>query len=109
MGDSAFTSVSLSQNECRTEADYCKDLFHIGHSLPKDDEASTEEGYFWNLLFCLRKLSLSALFWHDDSTSLTQHSSSLAFYLQQLAGNIHSTPKELVENMTSSVSSPAIP
>jgi len=106
--DSAFTSVSLSQNECRTEADYCKDLFHIGNSLPKNDEASTEEGYFWNLLFCLRKLSLSALFWHDDSTSLTQHSSSLAFYLQQLTGNIHFTPKELVENMTPSVSSPAI-
>ena len=106
--DSSFTSASLSQNECRTEVEYCKALCHIGYSLPMEDEASTEEGNFWSLLVSLRKLGLSALIWHDDSTSLTQNSSSQAFYLQQLTSKINSTPKELLESMIPSSSSSSI-
>jgi hypothetical protein len=103
--DSSFTSASLSQHECRTEVEYCQALCHIGYSLPMEDEASTEEGNFWSLLVCLRKLGLSALVWHDDSTSLTQNSSSQAFYLQQLTSKINSTPKELLDSMIPSSSS----
>jgi hypothetical protein len=103
--DYSFTSASLSQHECRTEVEYCKALCHIGYSLPMEDEASTEEGNFWSLLVSLRKLGLSALIWHDDSTSLTQNYSSQAFYLQQLTSKINSTPKELLESMIPSSSS----
>lgn len=88
-------AASLAQQESRVEMDYCKTLCQLAYSLA--DETSRDEGHFWSLLVALRKLGLSALVWHDDSTSLIQNASAQAFFLQQLSAQVHSTPKELVD------------
>jgi len=115
------SSLSLSRQECKAEVDYCKTLCQIGYGVSSIEDSSssssekykgpTEEGHFWGLLATLRKLNLSALIWDDDFTSVTQNSSTQSFFLQQLTSNIHLTPKELIETLTSSPNqeSPAPP
>ncbi|VEU36160.1 unnamed protein product [Pseudo-nitzschia multistriata] len=102
-------SPSLAQQESRAEVDYCKTLCQIAYGLSSIEgssgehpEGPTEEGHFWQLLATLRRLSLSALIWNDDSTSHTQNSSTQSFFLQQLASNVRMTPRELVDAMSPS-------
>jgi len=101
--DDASSSVSLSRQEAKAEVDFCRNLCQIGYGLSSIEasggehpEGPTEEGHFWSLLATLRRLNLSALIWNDDPTSLTQNSSTQAFFLQQLTSNPRATPRELV-------------
>eukprot|EP00531_Pseudo-nitzschia_arenysensis_P017160 CAMPEP_0116140556 /NCGR_PEP_ID=MMETSP0329-20121206/13915_1 /TAXON_ID=697910 /ORGANISM="Pseudo-nitzschia arenysensis, Strain B593" /LENGTH=1141 /DNA_ID=CAMNT_0003635687 /DNA_START=75 /DNA_END=3500 /DNA_ORIENTATION=+ len=110
-------SKDLSRQECQMEVDFCASLCEIGHGLTSmlDDytgsnrEGPMEEGHFWDLLAKLRKLSLPALIWDDDQTSMTQNMSSQSFFLQQLASQTNVTPKELIEAMSSSGSLQSLP
>jgi len=95
LGGASSSSVALAEQH--EEENFCKALSQIGYSLSVHDSVCMEDGHFWCLLAMLRKIGLSALMWHDDSTSLTQNDSTQAFFLQQLAAKVESTPKEILE------------
>ncbi len=115
--ESKKLSDNLFQQECRMEVDFCASLREIGHGLTamQDNDSGSihegpmEEGHFWDLLATLRKLSLPALIWDDDPTSMTQNMSSQSFFLQQLASQTNSTPKELFEAMSPNGSLQSLP
>ena len=90
------SSQSLAEQECRAEMDFLKVLGQVAY-----DKNALEEGHVWHLLVALRKLGHSSLVWRDDSTSLTQHDSSISFFVQQITAQIHSSPKEVLDKLSS--------
>jgi hypothetical protein len=90
------SSQSLAEQECRAEMDFLKALGQVAY-----DKNVLEEGHLWHLLVSLRQLGHSSLVWRDDSTSSTQHESSISFFVQQITARVHSSPKEVLDDLSS--------
>jgi hypothetical protein len=101
-------STPLPEQQSKTEVDFCKTLSQLGYSLAtsSDDTENIEEGHAWKLLAELRKLSLEALIWEDDSSSLTQHESTVSFFVRPLTTKVHATPKDILDELKTSRAAP---
>ena len=100
---SSYQPSTLANQECRTEVEFLRILHQIGITARASPHAV--EANVWSLLQILRQLGLSALIWNNDSVSAGQNASAQTGFLQQLSHKIHSTPKELLEELASSKSS----
>ncbi|KAL3921809.1 MAG: hypothetical protein SGILL_002553 [Bacillariaceae sp.] len=103
-GTALVLSASLPEQQSKAEIDFCKTLSQLGYSLAtsNDDTENIEEGHAWKLLAELRKLSIEALIWVDDSSSLTQHESTVSFFVRPLTTKVKATPKEILEELKTS-------
>ena len=92
---------TLTPAECRVELELLKTLNQLAWSQAHNPDRRLE-GNVWSLLAELRKLGLASLVWDNDRTSLAQHKSSQAMYLQRLNFAQDSTSKQVLEKLTAS-------
>jgi hypothetical protein len=92
---------SLMAAECRVELELLNALNQLAWSQAHNPDRRLE-GNVWSLLAELRKLGLASLVWDNDRTSLAQHKSSQAMYLQRLNFAQDSTSKQVLEKLTAS-------
>jgi hypothetical protein len=92
---------SLTAAECRVELELLKTLNQLAWSQAHNPDRRLE-GNVWSLLAELRKLGLASLVWDNDRTSLAQHKSSQAMFLQRLNFAQDSTSKQVLEKLTAS-------
>ena len=102
---------SLSDQECAAERNFLLTLNRaawsgaVSTSSGSEEKSRRQEGNLWMLLHMLRPLGLAALVWAHDQTSNGQNANAQEVYLQQLAGQIESTPKDLIQALSLSSSS----
>ena len=104
------TSFSLADQECATERQFLLTLNRaawsgaVASSSGLEEQSRRQEGNLWMLLHMLRQLGLASLIWANDQTSNMQNAKAQEVYLQQLAGQIESTPRDLIQTLSTSPS-----